>query len=144
MTPLVIKVNSSVPNGTQNKWTDFTDELPNLTKRIATPAINKNTDIGAIVSGIPTPFARANLFNSALNFSKMQEGEESTDLNLNAYYDRVCSEWRGFIACIAMDYSRLSVKRVYMNYSRGTSVLDTPNVYEPKGAFGNKIGRAHV
>ena len=49
------------------------------------------------------------------------------------------SEWRGFIACIALDYSRMKTERVDLVYSDGKDTKDTSNIYEPKGTFGNML-----
>lgn len=65
--PLVIKVKpASIPNGTPGKWEDLSGNIEKFTADIETPAIDENSDISAQVSGIPTAYARANLFKSAL------------------------------------------------------------------------------
>lgn len=136
--PLVIKVKpASIPNGTPGKWEDLSGTIEKFTADIETPAIDQDSDISAQVSGIPTAYARANLFRSALQ--SYGKSKESTDLNLNAFYEMLSSEWRGLIACIALDYSRLKTERVYLAYSDGKSLKDTSNVYEPKGTFGNML-----
>lgn len=136
--PLVIKVKkASVPNGTVGKWEDLSGNIEKFTTDIETPAIDKDTDISAQVSGIPTAYARANLFNSAL--MSYGKAKESVDQNLNAFYETLSSEWRGFIACIALDYSRLKVMRIYLQYSDGKDLSTTANIYEPKGTFGNML-----
>lgn len=136
--PLVIEVEpKSVPAGVQTKWQDFTAHMPIFTRDIITPAISlESGNVGAIVSGVPTAYARANLFNLAMNYSR---GNNETALNLNAYYDQLASEWRGFIACIALDHQRIEVERVKLAYSDGKDFKDTANIYEPKGAFGNML-----
>lgn len=136
--PLVIKVKpASIPNGTPGKWEDLSGNIEKFTADIETPAIDENSDISAQVSGIPTAYARANLFKSALlSYGK---SKESVDLNLNAFYKMLSSEWRGFIACIALDYSRMKTERVDLVYSDGKDIKDTSNIYEPKGTFGNML-----
>lgn len=134
--PLVIKVKpASIPNGTPGKWEDLSGNIEKFTADIETPAIDENSDISAQVSGIPTAYARANLFKSALQ--SYGKSKESVDLNLNAFYQMLSSEWRGFIACIALDYSRMKTERVDLVYSDGKDIKDTSNIYEPKGTFGN-------
>lgn len=136
--PLVIKVKpASIPNGTPGKWEDLSGNIEKFTADIETPAIDENSDISAQVSGIPTAYARANLFKSALlSYGK---SKESVDLNLNAFYKMLSSEWRGFIACIALDYSRMKTERVDLVYSDGKDIKETSNIYEPKGTFGNML-----
>ena len=136
--PLVIKVKpASVPNGTPGKWEDLSGNIEKFTADIETPAIDENSDISAQVSGIPTAYARANLFKSALQ--SYGKPKDSIDLNLNAFYQMLSSEWRGFIACIALDYSRMKTERVDLVYSDGKEIGETSNIYEPKGTFGNML-----
>ena len=91
--PLVIKVKpASIPNGTPGKWEDLSGNIEKFTADIETPAIDENSDISAQVSGIPTAYARANLFKSALQ--SYGKSKESVDLNLNAFYQMLSSEWR--------------------------------------------------
>ena len=68
--PLVIEVEpKSMPAGVQTKWQDFTAHMPIFTRDIITPAISlESGDVNAIVSGVPTAYARANLFNLAMNY----------------------------------------------------------------------------
>ena len=136
--PLVIKVKAaSIPNGTPGKWEDLSGNIEQFTADIETPAIDENSDISAQVSGIPTAYARANLFKSALQ--SYGKSKESVDLKLNTFYQMLSSEWRGFIACIALDYSRMKTERVDWVYSDGKDTKDTSNIYEPKGTFGNML-----
>ena len=135
--PLVIEVEGKTrPSGVQTKWAPFSN-MQIFTRDIITPAISLDSnDVGAIVSGVPTAYARANLFNNAMNYGK---GGNEGALNLNAYYAQLASEWRGFIACIALDHQRIEVERVKLAYSDGKDIKETANIYEPKGAFGNML-----
>jgi hypothetical protein len=135
--PLVIEVEGkSRPSGVQTKWEPFKN-MQIFTRDIVTPAISLDSnDVAAIVSGVPTAYARANLFNNAMNYNK---GADDGALNLNAYYGQLASEWRGFIACIALDHQRVEVERVKLTYSDGKDIKETANIYEPKGAFGNML-----
>ena len=136
--PLVIKVKTaSIPPSTVGEWQDLSGMIEQFTADIIPPAIDQDSDISAQVSGIPTAYARANLFKSALlSYGK---SKESIDLNMNAFYQMLSSEWRGFIACIALDYSRIKTEVVDLAYSDGKGILDTANIYEPKGTFGNML-----
>jgi len=140
--PLVIKVQpKSVPNGIQFTWNDITQTMPTFTKDIITPPIDNkdgkdSAQIGAIVSGMPTIFARANLFKLALNYicdkNEMANG-------LMSFYKALVDEWRGFIGCLALDYANVKSERIYLTYSDGGNLGTTGNIYEPKGAFGNML-----
>lgn len=133
---LVINVQGkSVPQGIPNKWEGLTSQMPTFTKDIITPDLQEGTDVSALVSGVPTVFARASLFGTALQYGTT--GTNSSALNL--YYKNLVDEWRGLIACIALDSNALDVRQIKLAYSDGKSVRDTANPYEPKGAFGNML-----
>ena len=133
---LVINVQGkSVPQGIPNKWEGLTSQMPTFTKDIITPDLQEGTDVSALVSGVPTVFARASLFGTALQYGTT--GTNSSALNL--YYKNLVDEWRGLIACIALDSNALNVRQIKLAYSDGKSVRDTANPYEPKGAFGNML-----
>jgi hypothetical protein len=140
---LVIKVKaSSEPAGQEYVWDSLTSRMPTFTKEIITPALSVDKDgksevnIGAIVSGMPTVFARANMFINALN--AVTDKTEKVD-GLLGFYKSLVDEWRGIISCIALNYSEIKIKRVYLAYSDGLKIDKTENIYEPKGAFGNVL-----
>jgi len=140
---LVIKVNtSSEPGGIEYNWDSLTSRMPTFTNEIITPALSVDKDgksevnIGAIVSGMPTVFARANMFINALN--AISDKTAKVD-GLLGFYKSLIDEWRGFISCIALDYSEIKVRRIFLAYSDGKKLSDTENIYEPKGAFGNVL-----
>ncbi len=139
---LAIRVHPKTePNGVQFVW----DKIPALevfTKHILIPDIAVEQDgtstvnIGTIVSGIPSVFARATLFKSALDNVLDKEAEAA---GLMLFYKSLISEWKGFISCIALNYKDITVHRIPLAYSDGESILTTSNIYEPLGAFGNML-----
>jgi len=140
---LVIKVDSkSEPGGIEYKWDSLTSRMPTFTKNIITPAIGvdkegkSEVNIGAIVSGMPTVFARSNLFLNALNAITDKTAEVD---GLLGFYKSLVDEWRGFISCLALNYQDIEVKRIHLAYSDGKKLTETENIYEPKGAFGNVL-----
>jgi hypothetical protein len=139
---LAIKVQSKdEPSGVKFEW----DKIPQLevfTRNIIIPeiAVDKDgktsVDIGSIVSGMPTVFARADMFKNAL--------DNVTDLKadvkgLMLFYKALINEWKGFISCIALNYKDLEIIPVHLAYSDGKKLIDTSNIYEPTGAFGNVL-----
>lgn len=137
MKPLVIKVKpSSVPNGESGRWNELSN-IETFTRDIETKAIDSESDISPLVSGIPSPFARVNLFKLALDY--YGRTENNTPSNLNGFYAQLSNEWRGFIACIALDYPRITAERIYLAYTDGKDFRTTQNIYEPKGAFGRML-----
>ena len=95
-----------------------------------------NANMEAIVTGIPSIFARAHMFRSTMTNRK---GQDSTNSGLTAYYENLLNEWKGFIACLALDNSHLKVSPIRLTYSDNKDVENTENIYEPKGAFGTML-----
>ena len=85
---------------------------------------------------MPSVFSRANLFKLALDY--ISDEKEKTD-GLLKFYESLIDEWRGLIACIALDYPNISVERIALTYTDGRQIDSTSNLYEPKGAFGNAL-----
>ena len=139
---LAIKVHAKTePNGVEFAWEKI-PELEVFTKNILIPEIavdkegNSSVNIGTIVSGIPSVFARANLFKSALDNIQDKDAAAS---GLMLFYKSLISEWKGFISCIALNYKDIEVNRIHLAYSDGQQLIDTANIYEPAGAFGNML-----
>lgn len=134
--PLVINVKSGkVPPENLGRWAELTT-IKDFTDNIITPALDESSDISAQVSGIPTAYARANLFKSALDAYGKPRGD---DQDISVFYKRLNTEWRGIIAAIALDYNNMKVERVYLRYSDGLDIAHTANIYEPLGTFGNML-----
>lgn len=137
---IVIDVKSkSIPNGVEQKWQDVTTHMPILTRDIKTPALDKTSDLTSVVSGMPTAFARANLFKLAIDYVQEPDDKAERTEGLMNFYSNLVDEWRGFIACLALDYTRIEIKRIRLSYSDGKDISNTSNIYEPKGAFGNVL-----
>lgn len=111
-------------------------QIPVFTRDIITPDIKEGDDVSALVSGIPTVFARANMFGTALAYSSSIKGSANS---LNKYYLDLIDEWRGAIACIALDSNTIDVRPIDLGYTDGKDEKDTVNIYEPKGAFGTML-----
>ena len=126
------------------KGTETPAELETWTKLGGVDKLISDIDTGevtsanmeAIVTGIPSIFARAHMFRSAMT---NRRGQDSTNSGLTAYYEQLLSEWKGFIACIALDNSHLKVNPIRLAYSDNKDVENTSNIYEPKGAFGTML-----
>lgn len=137
---LTIDVNTAaIPSGSLDNWSPLGNTSVFI-KNIITPSLSKRTNVGQLVSGIPTAFARVDLFKTALDHVATN-GSEVAANNLLAYYSQLVDEWKGLIACMALDYAHISVKKIELSYSDGKDVAKTANVYEPKGSFGNMLLR---
>ena len=134
---LVIDVNSRTAlNGVLEKW-ETIGNMQSFTRDIITPELDEKADKSAIISGIPTVYARANMFSLALSYSG--DSMTNTSAGMIAYYDELIDEWKGLIACIALDSGKLQIKRIDLTYSDGKAKDSTGNLYESKGAFGNML-----
>lgn len=137
---LTIDVNpAAVPNGSLDNWSPLGNTTVFI-KSIITPQLNSSTNVGQLVSGIPTAFARVDLFKTALDHVATDSSRQEVN-NLVGYYSQLVDEWKGLLACMALDYANIKVRRIDMAYSDGKDVDSTANVYEPKGAFGNMLLR---
>lgn len=136
--PLVIDVEArSVPNGSLNEWKAL-DNKDVFINDILTPMLSAKTDLGSIVSGIPTAFARVDLFTSAIE-NMASQAHSGAGKSLITYYQELLNEWKGLIAAMALDYSNIDVRRINLAYSDGKDLAHTANIYETKGAFGNML-----
>lgn len=138
---LAIKSKSNPPGTLEYKW-DRIPSIDNFTKDIVIPELGiekdgtSKVDIGAIVSGMPTVYARANLFRNALDNVTDKDAAAS---GLILFYKSLINEWRGLISCIALNYKDLEIQRLRLQYSDGKNIYETENIYEPLGAFGNML-----
>ena len=133
--PLVIKVSGEEIKGARDEWNDLANSAKFIS-HIQTPELSEKANIGTLVSGIPSAFARVDLFQTAFESSLSDIGGNR---NLSAYYTELISEWRGFVAAIALDYESFEVRKIDLVYSDGKGITETSNLYEPKGAFGNML-----
>ncbi len=131
----------ATPPGALHEWSPLTN-IKEFTGKIRTQAVKdgaggntKKGDLSQVVSGLPSPFARPGMFTYALVESK--PGAEQG--GLMSFYGALIDEWRGLIAAIALEPSKIRVKRVELTYSDGLDLQTTSNIYEPKGAFGNML-----
>ena len=136
--PLAIDSRAGLPTGESGHWSTMAN-TPVFVRDIITPAIKSTTSVGDIVSGIPTAFARLDLFKAALDRANLSGNNNAATTGLNTYYVTLVSEWRGFIAALALDYTKFEVKHLDLVYSDGKDVSETANIYEPLGAFGNML-----
>jgi hypothetical protein len=129
------------PNGTRYKWDSIGDFIKEFTSSIKSSLGEKEgpkPNISNAVSGLPSAFARSNMFTYALN-SPAVDGPTS---GLNSFYSVLLDEWKGLVSAFVLesDSTAFQVKRVWLNYSDGDGTLEKTNhIYEPKGAFGNAL-----
>ena len=140
-----VLINSGVtPSGSLYKWNSIGDFIKEFTSTIGeskSNAVDNNApkpNISNAVSGLPSAFARANMFTYALN-SPAVEGPTS---GLNSFYSVLLDEWKGLVSSFVLESNTTAfqVKRVWLTYSdQDGTIISTNHLYEPKGAFGNSL-----
>lgn len=132
------------PSGSEYKWNSIGDFIREFTNTIGVNATNKDDkdapkpNISNAVSGLPSAFARANMFTYALNSPAVQ-GPTS---GLNSFYAVLLDEWKGLVSSFVLETNTTAfqVKRVWLVYSDNDGSLERTNhLYEPRGAFGNSL-----
>ena len=135
--PLVINLRHEQSAGSEFAWNKL-QSPETFISGIVTPDIDikSNEDISRLVSGIPSPFARPAMFKYAMSYD--ESGKTATPVEV--FYKSLQDEWKGFVACLALDNQPITVEKVELVYSDGRTLAETANIYEPKGALGNMLG----
>ncbi len=130
---LLISSNVQSPNGDTGVWNNINNIASAYIKGIQTgnllDTINAQT-LQALISGVPSPWARAKLFKYALdNF-----GNSTADANsgLNQYYNILVGEWKGLLAVMALYPGRII-------FSSPLSLDVNGRQYDIASAFGRML-----
>ena len=114
---LLIKSYTTLTTGTQGNWNDLT-MASSYIQGIQTGKILEDVTadkIAALISGVPTPWARAKLFKFALETLSNPDPAISSS-GLTQFYEMLHGEWRGLIAILALHSDRIRFsKPVIMN-----------------------------
>ncbi len=136
--PLIINTNKGQAEGTPAVWNEM-QNVQNFIKDITTPTVNTaqgSTELSSVISGIPTPWARAMMFRYAIEYvappSVGTEGGQGSS-GVFSFFKSLQDEWKGLIAMLALDPSPISVEKVELKYDR------PDNLFEVKGALGNML-----
>jgi hypothetical protein len=111
---LVIK-SKDTPPPKEFTWESI-QNITNFTKNIQTQSAGADGDLSklsSVISGMPTVFARANMFRVAME--SISDPDQSSE-GLMAFYGSLISEWKGLITCIALNPEKISVRRVELAY----------------------------
>ena len=130
---LLIKSYTTLTTGTQGNWNDL-NMASSYIQGIQTGKILEDVSadkIAALISGVPTPWARAKLFKFALGTLANHESAISNS-GLTQFYEMLHGEWRGLIALMALYPSRIRVSKPVMMNSKGGD-------YDIASAFGRML-----
>lgn len=130
---LLIKSYTTLTTGTQGNWNDL-NMASSYIQGIQTGKILEDVSadkIAALISGVPTPWARAKLFKFALG-TLANPAPAISNSGLTQFYEMLHGEWRGLIAIMALYSDRIRVsKPVIMNAKGGD--------YDIASAFGRML-----
>lgn len=130
---LLIKSYTTLTTGTQGTWNDL-NMASSYIQGIQTGKILEDVSadkIAALISGVPTPWARARLFKFALDTLACPDPNISNS-GLTQFYEMLHGEWRGLIALMALYSDRIRIsKPVIMNVKGGD--------YDIAAAFGRML-----
>lgn len=135
--PLIINTNKGQAEGTPAVWNEM-QNVQNFIKDITTPTVNTaqgSVELSAVISGIPTPWARAMMFKYAIEYTAppVSPNSTTTEAGVFSFFKSLQDEWKGLIAVLALDNSPISVEKVELKYDR------PDNLFEVKGALGNML-----
>lgn len=136
MAKKALLISSSVqsPNGASGAWNNINNIASAYIKGIQTGnllnIINAQT-LQALISGVPSPWARAKLFKYALDCLG-NPATAASNSGLNQYYKILVGEWKGLLAVMALYPGRIT-------FSAPLSLSVNGNLYDIASAFGRML-----
>ncbi|MCP3932206.1 MAG: hypothetical protein GY705_24305 [Bacteroidetes bacterium] len=141
---LIIKSKSGRKSGKRGVWHEFDQAQPyiqgietNIDKEIDVETVN------TLVSGIPTPWARARLFEQAFKNLNLEANLQRT--GLIEFYEIQVNEWKGLMACLAIYPDRIQVSEpIALDMSDETNLFEITSglgrmLFEDKDVWTNPI-----
>ncbi len=130
---LLIKSYTTISTGLQGQWNPL-DQATSYIHGIETGDLLKDASadsIAALISGVPTPWARAKLFKFA--FDTLSSPDPNVDTSgLQQYYEMLFAEWKGLMALMALYPDRITFSAPVTMDTRGED-------YNLASAFGRML-----
>jgi hypothetical protein len=127
----LIKSTDGTKSNPEGKWY-IHDQIKPFIQGIIAGDLDINQVSSTLISGVPTPWARAKLFWFAFDYLQRQDVNITTS-GLIDFYGILRDEWKGILALIALFPDRISFSEpVYMNPKED-------NLFEITGAFGRML-----
>lgn len=129
---LLIKSYETKQTGNLGQWNDFNNATSYI-QGIQTGNILDNLTadkIAGLISGVPTPWARAKLFKFA--FDTLAQPKQNQNSGLTQVYQTLHDEWRGLIALLALFSDRI-------RFSEPVSMDMRKGQYDIAPAFGRML-----
>lgn len=126
----LIKSTGVSKNDPTGKWYNLDDIVPFI-QGIVTGKLDESQISSTLITGIPTPWARAKIYSFAFQYvtSKDPNIQQSGLIN---FFKGLVNEWKGLIALVALYPDRVSFSEpIYMN--------PNSNLYDIAGGFGRML-----
>lgn len=130
---LLIKSYQTLTTGTQGAWNEL-GMASSYIQGIQTGMIKddqKAEEVAALISGVPTPWARAQLFKYALA-TLSNPDPNIAESSLDKFYDILHGEWRGLLAVMALFPDRITFSNPVVMNTKGEE-------YDIASAFGRML-----
>ncbi|GAB4402365.1 MAG: hypothetical protein OHK0039_00280 [Bacteroidia bacterium] len=125
---LLISNSSSTKKGKRGVWHPFEEAQPYI-QGIDTNIDKKGIDaqtLNALVSGIPSPWARARLFGFAFPYTQVEANIKKS--GLVEFYEGIVNEWKGLVACLALFPERIRVSDpITLDFKNEQPLFDIPS-----------------
>ncbi len=130
---LLIKSYTAKTTGVQGQWNEM-DDAPSYIQGIKTGKILEGITaekLSSLISGVPSPWARAKLFKFALQ--TLSTPDPNIDQSgLTQFYELLFNEWKGLMAVIALYPDRISFSDPIIMDTKGAD-------YDISSAFGRML-----
>ena len=130
---LLIKSYTNLTTGTQGQWNEL-NMASSYIQGIETGKILEGLTaekLAALISGVPTPWARAKLFKFAMQTLANPDPNISIS-GLQQFYDMLHAEWKGLLAVIALFPDRI-------RFSKPVEMNVKGDEYDIASAFGRML-----
>ena len=130
---LLIKSYTNLSTGTAGEWNEL-NMVPSYIQGIKTGKILEemgSDKLAALISGVPTPWARARLFKFALQTLNAPDPNIDSS-GLQQFYEMLHGEWRGLLAVMALYPDRVS-------FSKPITMSVNGGLYDIASAFGRML-----
>lgn len=131
---LLISSTVQSPNGAAGVWNNINNIASAYIKQIQTGQIDQAIDpqtLQALISGVPSPWARAKLFKYALDCLGNPVAANAIG-GLTQYYRILLGEWKGLLAVMALFPGRIT-------FSKPLSLDRSGKQYDIASAFGRML-----
>jgi hypothetical protein len=113
------------------KWYDLANDIVPFIQGIKTGDLNIDEISSTLITGVPTPWARAKIFSFAFQYTTSND-PNIRESGLIDYFKMLVNEWKGLLALVALYSDRVSFSEpIYMNPNSKT--------YDLSGAFGRML-----